>query len=81
LGKAFRSGGGFSGEAAADRLSGMGEKAKPLPTWRVSAIHKKAQYITSVFAPTTEAAAKAVIEDYGIKDPNRQRWLIAIRET
>jgi len=59
----------------------MGEKMRPLPTWRVSAIRKKAEYIMSVFAPATEAAVKAVIEDYGIMDPNRQRRLVAIRET
>lgn len=36
----------------------MGEKMRPLPTWRVSAIRKKAEYIMSVFAPATEAAVK-----------------------
>jgi hypothetical protein len=56
----------------------MAAKAKHYE-WRISIIRKKGQLLGLVSAPDHEAAIKAAIKEFEIKNPEQQRRLVAQR--
>ena len=51
-----------------------------LPRWRVYQIRKKAELIGSVHAKSAEEALARAVEQYEIRDPERQKRLF-VRQT
>jgi hypothetical protein len=47
--------------------------------WRILLLRKKGHPIGTVDAPDTEAAIKAAIKEFEIKDPEQQKRLVAQR--
>jgi hypothetical protein len=56
------------------------KKPKKLPTWRITRIRKKAEYLTTLAAPDAASAEAKFVKDRGITDPAEKRRLMAVRE-
>jgi hypothetical protein len=61
----------------------VGKKPKPKTqhVWRITDIRKKGYYVGSVEAGTADEAIKVAMEEFGIENPQRQKRLVAQRES
>jgi hypothetical protein len=57
-------------------------KSKRSQRWRISRIGgPRQQYVTTVLAPSENAAIKTTIKEHGIDDPEQQLRLVALDES